>query len=116
MADRYGYQPLDEQSSDQRNSDDDEEKASYNEGDEYGRYSDGMAGDVVFSKEIDTRSLPKSGAGRVLNLSQFEDRLPDLKGIYHVMLRSTKDYWIRDSRFISFSDLGLIARQGQGKM
>ncbi|MFL5739244.1 MAG: alpha-2-macroglobulin family protein [Flavisolibacter sp.] len=115
MADRYGYAPPDEATGNESNSHD-EEEASYNESDEYGRYSDAMAGDVVFSKEIETHSLPKSGGGRVLNLSQFEDRLPDMKGIYHVMIRSTKDYWIRDSRFISFSDLGLIAHQGQGKM
>ncbi|MGZ3881358.1 MAG: hypothetical protein ACXVBF_08480, partial [Flavisolibacter sp.] len=75
-----------------------------------------MAGDIIYTKEIDTRSLPKSGAGRILNISQFEDRLPDIKGIYHVVIRSAKDYWIRDSRFISFSDIGLIARQGQDKM
>lgn len=78
--------------------------------------TEAVAGDVIFSKEIDTRTLPKSGGGRILNISQFEDRLPDLKGIYHVMLRSDKDYWIRDSRFISLSDLGLIAKQGNGKM
>ena len=42
--------------------------------------SDAMLGDVIYEKEIDTRSLPKSGAGRLLNFSQFEDRLPDFKG------------------------------------
>ncbi|HYO21078.1 MAG TPA: MG2 domain-containing protein, partial [Flavisolibacter sp.] len=86
-----------------------------NEG-EYTSYMDAMAGDVVYTKEIDTRSLPKSGGGRLLNLSQFEDRLPDAKGIYHVMIRSSEDYWVRDSRFISFSDIGLIAKQGQNKL
>ena len=75
-----------------------------------------MAGDVVYTKEIDTRSLPKSGAGRILNISQFEDRLPESKGIYHVVLRSTEDYWIQDSRFISLSDIGLIAKQGEDKL
>ena len=63
-------------------------------------------GDVIYEKEADTRSLPKSGAGRIRHISQFEDRLPDFKGIYHVMIRSIKDYWSRDSRFISLSILG----------
>jgi alpha-2-macroglobulin len=116
MADRYGYYPQDHD----EDNNSDVEQTSYNEdGDEeYNHESDGdaMAGDVIYTKEIDTRSLPKSGAGRLLNISQFEDRLPDIKGIYHVVIRSAKDYWIRDSRFISFSDIGLIARQGQDKM
>lgn len=83
---------------------------------EYTSYMDVMAGDVVYAKEIDTRSLPKSSAGRLLNIAQFQDRLPDAKGIYHVMIRSTDQYWVRDSRFISFSDIGLMARQGQNKL
>ena len=114
MADRYGYYPQDR---DEENSD--AEYASYNEeeeDDEYRGYSNDIAGDIIYTKEIDTRSLPKSGSGRLLNISQFEDRLPDVKGIYHVMIRSTQNYWIRDSRFISFSDIGLIAKQGRDKM
>ena len=78
--------------------------------------SDAMLGDVIYEKEIDTRSLPKSGAGRLLNFSQFEDRLPDFKGVYHVMIRSTEDYWVKDSRYISLSDLGLITKEGQDKI
>lgn len=112
MADRYGYEPNDDDNSD-------EQYASYNdseEGDYYDSYRNDLAGDVIYTKVIDTRSLPRSGSGRLLNISQFEDRLPESKGIYHVMIRSAKDYWVRDSRFISFSDIGLIAKQGQDKM
>ncbi len=79
-------------------------------------YMDATLGDVIYEKEIDTRSLPKSGGGRLLNFSQFEDRLPEFKGVYHVMIRSVQDYWVRDSRFISVSDLGLIAKQGADKI
>ncbi len=111
LANRYGYEPQ-------------ESGSSYNEGDgegdyreiSYGDAGDGMLGDVIYEKEIDTRSLPKSGAGRLLNFSQFEDRLPDFNGVYHVMIRSSTDYWVRDSRFISLSDLGLIAKEGAGKI
>jgi uncharacterized protein YfaS (alpha-2-macroglobulin family) len=110
MADRNGYYPKDD-------SEDDEayegngEYASYQED-----YIDAMAGDVIYTKEIDTRSLPKSGAGRILNISQFEDRLPEAKGIYHIKLRSVTEYWQSDSRFISLSDIGLIAKKGQDKI
>ncbi len=108
MAQRYGYTPKDDRN-------EEAQYASYEE-EGYNDYSESLAGDVVYSKEIDTRSLPRSGAGRILNISQFEDRLPEAKGIYHVMLRSTEDYWVQDSRFISLSDIGLIAKQGQEKM
>ena len=110
MADRYGYYPSEE--------DQEASYASYEEegeGESYD-YSQSMAGDVVYSKVIDTRSLPRSGSARILNLSQFEDRLPDVKGIYHVMLRSVDQYWVQDSRMISFSDIGLITKQGQEKI
>lgn len=106
MAQRYGYSPRDNSEA---------QTAAYDE-DGYESYDESTAGDVVYAKEIDTRSLPKSGNGRMLNLSQFDDRLPEAKGIYHVMLRSANDYWVQDSRFISLSDIGLIARQGDEKM
>ena len=109
MAQRYGYEPADRNQGEA-------EYASYDEEYEGYGYGDAMAGDVIYSKEIDSRSLPKTNGGRILDISQFEDRLPDAKGIYHVMIRSSEDYWIRDSRFISFSDIGLVARQGKGKL
>ena len=114
MSERYGYYPQETRA----------RQASYSDneydGEEYGNDSygggDATLGDVIYEKEIDTRSLPKSGAGRLLNFSQFEDRLPDFKGVYHVMIRSTEDYWVKDSRYISLSDLGLIAKEGQDKV
>ncbi|MES1222319.1 MAG: MG2 domain-containing protein, partial [Bacteroidota bacterium] len=108
LANRYGYEPKDNNA----------DYASYSEeGDYEGSYSsDAQLGDVIYEKEIDTRSLPKSGAGRLLNISQFEDRLPEFKGVYHIMIRSTDDYWVRDSRFISLSDLGMIAKEGEDKI
>ena len=80
-----------------------------------GYYESSNAGDVVFEKEIDTRLLPKFGGSRLLNMN-IEDRIPDFKGIYHVMIRSTKDYWVRDSRFVSLSDIGLIAKEGSNSL
>ncbi|MCG2614210.1 MG2 domain-containing protein [Terrimonas sp. NA20] len=107
MAQRYGYYP---QESGNPGYDDYEG--------EYGgdSYTSASLGDVIYEKVIDTRSLPKSGGGRLLNFSQFEDRLPDFNGVYHVVIRSETDYWVRDSRFISLSDIGLIAKQGEDKI
>ncbi len=111
MAQRYGYYPQETSSG--------PDYASY-DGD-YDNYDsngggDGVLGDVIYEKEIDTRSLPKSGTGRLLNFSQFEDKLQDFKGVYHVVIRSAEDYWVKDSRYISLSDLGLIAKEGQDKI
>ncbi|MEP6700179.1 MAG: MG2 domain-containing protein, partial [Bacteroidota bacterium] len=111
LAQRYGYEPMEKSSGTDYSSYEGEENYS----DEYGG-SDAMLGDVIYEKEIDTRSLPKSGAGRILNFSQFEDRLPDFKGVYHIVIRSSEDYWVKDSRYISLSDLGLIAKEGQDKI
>ncbi len=112
LAQRYGYYPQEGSSGpDYASYEGDYEDGYY---DEYG--SDAMLGDVIYEKEIDTRSLPKSGAGRLLNFSQFEDRLPDFKGVYHVVIRSANDYWVKDSRYVSLSDLGLIAKEGKEKM
>jgi len=112
VSNRYGYYPRET-----KGSGDNEENNEYSYDYDYASNRDeATMGDVIYEKEVDTRSLPKSGAGRILNLSQFEDRLPDFKGIYHVMIRSTKDYWVRDTRFISLSDIGLIAKQGEDKI
>ena len=70
---------------------------------------------MIYEKEIDTRLLPKYGSSRLLHLD-MEDKLPDFKGIYHILIRSTKDYWVRDSRFLSLSDIGLIAKEGTENM
>lgn len=107
-AQRYGYSPKDSRGN--SNSDGDE----YYEGDYY-ENSDVAFGDVIYEQEIDTRSLPKYGSSRLFTFN-VEDRLPDFKGIYHIKIRSATDYWISDSRFISKSDIGLIAREGNDKL
>jgi alpha-2-macroglobulin len=107
-AQRYGYSPKDERG----NSGGDDEE--YYEGD-YNDNGDVSFGDVIYEQEIDTRSLPKYGSSRLFTFN-VEDRLPDFKGIYHIKIRSATDYWISDSRFISKSDIGLIAREGKDKL
>lgn len=81
----------------------------------YGEEHDMTMGDVVYEQEIDTRSLPQAGSGRLFRF-ELDDRLPAFKGIYHIKVRSAKDYWVSDSRFIAMSDLGLIAKEGRDKL
>ncbi len=99
-AHRYGYYP----------NDGDQDEYYYNE-----EGGDATLGDVIYEKEIDTRSLPKMGGSRLFNFN-IAEQAKDFNGIYHIMIRSTEDYWIKDSRFISLSDIGLIAKEGKEKM
>lgn len=110
MARKYGYSPRENSSGPYT---DEYEEMDYD--DSYGG-GNATLGDVIYEKEIDTRALPRSGGGRLLNFSQFEDRLPEFNGVYHVMIRSTEDYWVKDSRFVSVSDLGIIAREGKDQV
>ena len=113
-AQSNGYTPRESATDDSRNAVSDEEGeggGDYN----YNNNSDLILGDVIYEQEVDTRSLPKSGNNRLFNFS-ITDKLPEFKGIYHVMIRSAKDYWVKDSRFVSLSDIGLIAREGKEKM
>jgi uncharacterized protein YfaS (alpha-2-macroglobulin family) len=97
-AGRYGYQPREDASEEYIPSD-----------------GDLQMGDIVYEKEVDTKSLPRSGNSRVLHVD-MDDKLPDFRGIYHIMVRSSDDYWVRDSRFVSLSDIGLMAKAGKDKV
>jgi len=77
--------------------------------------SDAVMGDVIYEKEIETKSLPRYGNNRLFKFN-LEDKLKDFKGIYHISIRSSEEYYLRDSRFISLSDIGLIAKQGTDKI
>src|SRR5450432_3851559 len=78
---------------------------------EYEDNASSTPGDVIFEQEINSSLLPKYGNSHLLHLD-MEDKLPEFKGIYHIMIRSAKDYWVKDSRFLSLSDIGLIAKEG----
>ncbi len=101
-AQRYGYYPKDSRS--------DDEEGYY----DYASNELSM-GDVIYEQEVDTRSLPQLGNSRLFKFN-VEDKLPDFKGIYHIKVRSLTDYWVADSRFVSVSDIGLIAKEGFDKL
>lgn len=103
-AQHYGYDPKETMTGN-------EDQEEYN--DDYNQSI--TMGDIIYEKEIDTRTLPKIGNSRLFTFD-IEDRLPDSKGIYHIKVRSAKNYWLSDSRFISVSDLGLIAKEGRNKL
>ncbi len=65
-------------------------------------------GDLVYEREYETRSLPTTNGVSHLALD-----LPDrsqYKGVYIVKVAATDRQWLQDSRIISVSDIGLIAK------
>ncbi len=89
---------------------------------EYDYYDEGnsngvdiMMGDVIYEKEIETKTLPRYGNSRLFTFN-IEDKLKDFKGIYHIKIQSSEDYWRSEAKFISLSDIGLIAKQTKDKV
>ncbi|WP_190300512.1 alpha-2-macroglobulin family protein [Rufibacter hautae] len=70
-------------------------------------------GKTIFEREYETSSLRKQGKNHLLNLG-LEDLDFDshFKGLYVITVSSTEKNWLKDSKIISISDIGLIAKQG----
>ncbi len=84
----------------------------YYDDEEGGEQINTSFGDIVYEQEIETRTLQKYGNNRLFRFD-FADKVPEAQGIYHIQIRSDKDYWISDSRFVTLSDIGLIARASE---
>ncbi len=66
-------------------------------------------GDVAFQRDYDTKNLAKSNGANLLNISM--DEINSFKGVYVVSVASQEDYWLRATKLIALSDIGLIAKQ-----
>lgn len=80
---------------------------SYND---YQYYDADRFGSLISEQEYPVKKLPKSGSGSLLNVN-FEDKLPQFKGIYVIEVRDKDRNFVTDSKVISYSDIGLIAKQ-----
>lgn len=85
--------------------------------DEYGYYYEPSTQleDVVFQKTYKTKDLPSLGSTKLLKLD-FLDNLKDYNGIYHVVIQSGNDFWMKDARLISVSDIGIIGKIGMNNV
>lgn len=108
-AGRYGYSP----NTYEYYGGDDEEGEYYDYSDYYG--GEASFGDIIYQKEIETKSLPRYGNSRLFTFN-IDDKLKDYKGIYHIRIQSTEDYWRREERMISLTDIGLIAKESKDKI
>jgi alpha-2-macroglobulin len=89
----------------------DEETELYS--DSYTWQFDENYGKPVFSREVMTRSLQKSGNISLLNLDPSEFNAGEtFKGLYLVKVEATDRKFIQDVQLLSLSDLGLIVKQG----
>ncbi|KAA5545024.1 alpha-2-macroglobulin family protein [Adhaeribacter rhizoryzae] len=91
------------------------------EADEYNEWSyypvDETNGNTIFEREYDTKSLQKQGNAYFLNLSLNDlDFDSEFKGLYVLTVTSTDKKWLGDSKIISVSDIGLIAKQGRNEV
>lgn len=74
---------------------------------------DENSGMVVSTREYETKSLPRKGNFRLLNLSPSDLEVNSArKGIYLIRAASAEKPWLGDTQLISVSDIGLIVRQG----
>lgn len=90
-----------------------DQRYDYNR-DEYGYnfYNLSSLGDVIFQEDVETKSLPKDKGYRVLNLD-IEDKIKNYNGMYAIKVTSDEEYWLRDEKLLTISDLGLVAKEGK---
>lgn len=80
----------------------------------YNDYDLERFGNPVLQQEYSTRDLPQVNGMRLFSMN-FDDELP-FRGIYVVTAGSTENQWIKATKLISVSDIGLIARSGTDEM
>ncbi len=81
--------------------------------DYYGWEFDEDYGKPIFSKTIQTKSLPKMGNLSLLNLDLTELQFSDpYKGLYLVRVESSDKKWLQGTQMVSLSDLGMIVKEG----
>lgn len=91
----------------------DDENDSY--GGSYDYYDTEDIGDTVYTKVVSTDKLPAKNAMHFLNLD-FSDKLRGYNGVYVITVASTEKKWVQESKIISLSDIGLIAKREDNRV
>ena len=79
---------------------------------DYDYYSYENYGDVVSEKTFNTKALKRNGSSTLLHLDLAQMGYDEsFKGIYIVKLEDTSRQWLQVSKFISYSDIGLIVKK-----
>lgn len=70
-------------------------------------------GQVIKTKEYSTNALPRLGNLRLLHLNAADLNVTsEMKGIYLIKAESPDKAWLNDVQLLSYSDIGLIVREG----
>lgn len=87
-------------------SDGDDYYSGYND---YTYYDTEDMGQLVWEKTMKTAALENIGKISLLNLN-FEDKLPQFKGVYVIRIQDTERKFVTDSKLVCYADMGLIAK------
>lgn len=82
---------------------------------EYRYYDTYNLGDTVFNQKYQTKNLPKNNAVSLLNID-FSDKLKDFNGFYVITVSNDEQRWLRSSKLLSLSDVGLIVKADDDKI
>jgi alpha-2-macroglobulin len=81
----------------------------------YRYYDTDAVGDVLLSRTVDVKAMPRQGNARLLHLSLQELEFGSaMKGMYVIRVRDTERRWLQASQLVVVSDIGLVARQSRG--
>ncbi|MFN3405491.1 MAG: alpha-2-macroglobulin family protein [Cytophagaceae bacterium] len=75
----------------------------------YDYYNLGNYGDEIMNKEVASSSLKKVNGISYVNLNLNDNS--EYKGIYMVMVNSSESRWMKATKLISLSDIGLIVKE-----
>lgn len=87
----------------------------YDGGGNYNFYEASSLGDIVWEEEIETNSLPYQGKVRFLDFD-FDDKLASYEGLYVINVQASKPYYLNANKVVSFSDIGLIVKEGRQQL
>jgi len=75
---------------------------------------DSTFGDVITRRTLNSSSLPMMGMTSLLNITPSDIQYDNSrKGIYLIQVQDEKKPWIRDSKLLVVSDIGMIVKKGE---
>ena len=81
---------------------------------EYNDYDLERFGNRILDQEYEVKDLPKQNGMSLLSMD-FNDQMP-FKGIYLISARSSENQWLKATKLVSVSDIGIIARTGMNEV
>lgn len=87
---------------------------SYGDYDRQYFYGNQNYGDIVFETDLESAEMKEANGRKMLNLNFKESN--DFKGLYLVEVKSNGERWLKQSKVLAISDIGLIAKQSKDEI